>query len=82
MSPEENREGLKKLVLLNGRWPTAIEYAEAGLSLGGQCTCPNKGSCLFSGDPVTSDRHCYADMIRDRIMLEREGFVPECLGVG
>jgi len=59
---------------INGRLPTALEYAHEGFS-GGQCDCAQIGECPLSSHgkmEVTTDRQCYANQLRDFISLANE----------
>lgn len=76
-SANANREALRSLAIKLGRWPTAPEYADAGLNTeGGQCSCVKCGECVFSNDDPISNRNCYANLLRDRLFLIAEGFRP------
>lgn len=77
-TPTKERTGrVRELATSLGRWPTAIEYHDHGLhGDGGQCDCNNMGDCALRGDSHTCDRRCYATLLRDRLVLVREGFSP------
>jgi hypothetical protein len=62
-----------------GRFPTAIEYADSGYPLGGQCDCRTVGSCclLDATSPLSCDRCCYANQLRDFIAISAQGMLKK-----
>lgn len=79
MNPAERLEKVKELSAERGRHLTSIEYQELKLLPDDacQCSCQMIGHCPFSDmDEICDDRNCYADQLRDRIMLHHEQFNP------
>lgn len=69
-----SRSWATDFVLQIGRFPNAIEYANAGFG-DGQCGCEMGGQCSLRDHelcPVSCDRNCYADQLRDFIAITRQ----------